>query len=35
MLVPSSTARVDTTASSAVKPEISAVATRQSLKPRA
>ncbi len=34
VLVPSSTARVDTTASLAVKPEISAVATRQSLKPK-
>ena len=34
VLVFSSTARVDTTASLAVKPEISAVATRQSLKPR-
>ena len=33
-LVPSSTPRVDTTASLAVKPEISAVATRQSSKPR-
>ena len=32
-LVPISTARVETTASFAVKPETSAVATRQSLKP--